>query len=156
MEAEKLKTRELKIVMKMALEMFDEFRLDEDVFLFPNETEGIENVIKDAASKTVEVAKKYKLPRKATAAIVLAVAMSRFLSFTYLQLECRCKATRIIKAMKELGFRRVRDKCVMEIVEGALAARWNTAEEFFEALGRNFIVLDLPHEDLLIFEPIEE
>ena len=143
-------------IVRTALEMFDDFRLDDNVLLFPDEEAGVEKAIKEVAPKVAEVARRYKLPKRAVAAITLAVAMSRYLSFTYIQLECRCKAGRIVKVMEELGFKRVRDKCAKEIVEGAIAARWNTAEEFFEALGRNYVVLDLPHEDLLIFEPIEE
>jgi len=143
-------------IIRTALEMFDDFRLDDNVLLFPDEEAGVEKAIKEIAPKVAEVARRYKLPKRAVAAITLAVAMSQYLSFTYIQLECRCKAGRIVKVMEELGFKRVKDKCAKEIVEGAIAARWNTAEEFFEALGRNYVVLDLPHEDLLIFEPIEE
>jgi len=152
----KTKKREIRIITKMALEMYDEFKYDDNVFLFPDEEEGIEKAIKEVAPKVVEVARKYKLPRRAVAAVAFAVAMSRYLSFVYVTVECRCRISRVTKLMEDLGFKRVRSKCVEEIVDAARSARWNTAEEFFEALSRNFVVLDLPHEDLLIFEPIDE
>jgi len=153
MEVEKLKTREVRVITRMALEMFDEFRFDENVLLFYDEEKGIEKAVEEVAPKVVEVAKQYKLPRKATAAITLAVAMSRFLSFVYITVECRCSTSRIVKIMESLGFKRVKNKCVEEIVDAARSARWNVAEEFLEALGRSFVVLDIG--DILIFEPQE-
>jgi len=159
MEAELKQTKkELKIVTKMAQEVFDDFAFDDEKIIFYDEREGIKKAIKEVAPKVVKVAKKYKLPRKAIAAIVAAVAMSKYLSFVRVEVECRCSLNKITKVMRELGFERVKSKCMEEVIlDGALNARWNVAEEFFEALGRDFVVLHvLPIDEDLIFEPRNE
>jgi len=150
--------KEIRIVTKMAQELFEEFAFDDEKIVFYDEREEIRKAIEEITPKVVEVAKKYKLPKKAVAAIVAAVAMSKYLSFVPVDVECRCSLNKITKVMRELGFERVKSKCMEEIVlEGALSARWNVAEEFFEALGRDIVVLRvLPIDEELIFEPQEE
>jgi len=159
MEAElKQIKKEIRIITKMAQEVFDDFAFDDEKIIFYDEREGIRKAIKEVAPKVVKVAKKYKLPRKAIAAIVAAVAMSHFLSFVRIEVECRCRLSKITKVMEELGFKPVRNKCMEEVIlDGALAVRWNVAEEFFEAFGRDVIVLRvLPVDEDLIFEPRKE
>jgi len=152
-----LAKKEINTIIKMALEIFDDFVSDDEKIVFYDEREGIKEAIKEVAPDVIKVAKKYKLPRKAIAAIVAAVAMSKYLSFVHLEVECRC-LNKITKVMRELGFKPVRSKCVEEVVlEGGLRVRWNVAEEFFEAFGHDVVVLRvLPIDEELVFEPVEE
>jgi len=155
---ETVKPKEVNTVVRMALEMFEEFELDDEKIVFPDESKGIREAVKEVAPRVIEAAKRYKLPKKAVAAITLAVAMNRFLSFVLVEVECRCSLSKIAKVMRELGFERVRNKCMEEVIlEGGLRARWNVAEEFFESLGRDFIILRvIPAYEELVFERVKD
>jgi len=157
METEKVKVKETKAITKMALEIFEnEYLFDDEKIIFIDEEHGIKKAIEEVTPRVLEVARQFKLPRKAVAMIALAVAMSRYLSFVYLEFECRCSPSKIVKVMESLGFKRVRSKCLREILEDAVYARWNVAEEFMEAIGRDFVILRiLPIYENLIFEKIE-
>jgi len=146
-------TKPVDEIIDRALELLDEFVVDEELLLIEAEMEEIRKSITEAATKLVEVAQ--DLPDDVLAKMAFAVGLNQHFYIAYAHVEYS-DPYRIIDVMKALGYEYVEDRCLEEHLIRTLRAGWDVAESVAEHNEYSYIVFSLPEgiqKDVLVFRP---
>jgi len=144
-----METKTINEIIERAIDLLEEFSMDEDVTLYPDERDKVVKTIEKVAPKVAEVARDLGLPNDVAASIVFAVAMYERFHVSYIFVEE--SVDKVVESLKRLGYKQVDDKCIHTHIEATLKAGWDVAENVAIANKYSYIVVDTPKQ-LFVFE----